>query len=83
MLRNMFKKVSRTFEAGVLKIFKNIQPVLQIRRSYIKSSVFNYDNLRQSGRAFHEFTIQTQRVCNKFKADLVEAASSCGLDRNR
>ena len=32
----MFKKILRTFEAEILKIFKNIQPQPKIRRSYKK-----------------------------------------------
>ena len=35
----MFKKVLRTSEAEMLKIFKNIQPQPKIRRSYRKESV--------------------------------------------
>ena len=32
----MFKNVLRTFEAEILRIFKNIQPQPKIRRSYKK-----------------------------------------------
>ena len=42
MLTIVFENVLTTFEAEILKIFKNIQAQPKIRRSYIEESVFEY-----------------------------------------
>ena len=39
ILTIMFKNILRTFEAEILKIFKNIQPQWKTRRSYKMSAV--------------------------------------------